>query len=170
MADEIEKIDGQLATMADNKVKLLAAIMETNGVAKDAYELLNIGCSTYYRYMREDEDFREAVDDINRQRVEKDLNRLRKLRDKMLVQIEANIDKGTLKPIELNVAYGIVADKLYKDESKVKPIESPKIEEEPATPEEDKKDEEKKAEDKIKALIDKYVMKIEPAKPTKSDG
>ena len=58
--------------MAHNKKeKLLKALQETQGLIYHACKKAgNISRSTYYRYMREDEEFAEAVEDIKEAQID----------------------------------------------------------------------------------------------------
>ena len=58
--------------MAQNKKeKLLEALKETQGLIYHACKKAgNISRSTYYRYMREDEEFAKAVDDIKEAQID----------------------------------------------------------------------------------------------------
>jgi len=58
--------------MAQNKKeKLLKALQETQGLIYHACKKAgNISRSTYYRYMREDEEFAKAVDDIKEAQID----------------------------------------------------------------------------------------------------
>jgi hypothetical protein len=49
----------------NNKKALLIALEKNLGIVTPACKEVGVSRETYYRYMREDEEFRKAVDDIN---------------------------------------------------------------------------------------------------------
>jgi hypothetical protein len=54
-----------MARHKDNKKMLLQALEKSLGIVTPACKEVGISRETYYRYMREDADFREQVDIIN---------------------------------------------------------------------------------------------------------
>lgn len=54
---QIDKID-------DIKKKLLQALEDHHGIVTNACKAVNVGRSTFYKWINEDEEFKKAVDDV----------------------------------------------------------------------------------------------------------
>jgi hypothetical protein len=54
---QIDKID-------DIKKKLLQALEDHHGIVTNACKAVNVGRSTFYKWINEDEDFKKAVDEV----------------------------------------------------------------------------------------------------------
>ena len=58
---DTQEIDKRIA---NEKEDLLAALAQTSGIVSSACKAANVSRMTYYRYYKEDPDFREKADDI----------------------------------------------------------------------------------------------------------
>lgn len=54
----------QLDKIDDYKKKVLEALEEHHGIVTNACKAVNVGRSTFYKWINEDEEFKKAVDDV----------------------------------------------------------------------------------------------------------